>query len=260
MPCVELAEQLEVFLLIEPEPGLMIETFEQYLEFAERIGSPWLGLNFDIGHAFCVGQGPAELDCPDGARTPSTITLKTSPPRASTPIWCPAAGRLTFRPCCGKLRGPVTKAGSPSSCIRISMIPTAREGKQRSFLTVFSGKRRRMKDESEVSNESDRRSGFRSYLELMRLPNVFTAMADVAMGFLFVQPSDWQWDGWHDLWTLALLFAASSVLYMSGIVLNDVFDLEIDRRQRPERPLPSGRVSLWVARRLGWSLLCSARC
>ena len=41
MPCVELAEQLEVFLLIEPEPGLMIETFEQYLEFAG--GSTRLG-------------------------------------------------------------------------------------------------------------------------------------------------------------------------------------------------------------------------
>jgi sugar phosphate isomerase/epimerase len=58
MPCVELAEQLEVFLLIEPEPGLMIETFEQYLEFAGRIGSPSVGLNFDVGHAFCMGQAP----------------------------------------------------------------------------------------------------------------------------------------------------------------------------------------------------------
>ena len=58
MPCVALAEQLEVFLLIEPEPGLMIERFEQYLEFAGRIGSPWVGLNFDIGHAFCTGQAP----------------------------------------------------------------------------------------------------------------------------------------------------------------------------------------------------------
>jgi sugar phosphate isomerase/epimerase len=58
MPCVALAEQLEVFLLIEPEPGLMIERFEQYLEFHERIGSPWVGLNFDIGHAFCTGQDP----------------------------------------------------------------------------------------------------------------------------------------------------------------------------------------------------------
>jgi sugar phosphate isomerase/epimerase len=60
MPCVQLAEQLEVLLLIEPEPGLMIETFEQYLEFAARIGSPWVGLNFDIGHAFCMGQDPCE--------------------------------------------------------------------------------------------------------------------------------------------------------------------------------------------------------
>ena len=60
MPCVALAEQLEIFLLIEPEPGLMIERFEQYLEFADRIGSPWVGLNFDIGHAFCVGQEPQQ--------------------------------------------------------------------------------------------------------------------------------------------------------------------------------------------------------
>lgn len=60
MPCVEVAEASRVFLLIEPEPGLLIERFEQYLEFAERVGSQWLGLNFDIGHAYCVGQEPAE--------------------------------------------------------------------------------------------------------------------------------------------------------------------------------------------------------
>lgn len=58
MPCVEVAAEVGVALLIEPEPGLMIETFEQYLEFAGRIDSPSLGLNFDIGHAFCVGQEP----------------------------------------------------------------------------------------------------------------------------------------------------------------------------------------------------------
>ena len=84
MPCVEVAEQLEVFLLIEPEPGLMIETFEQYLEFAGRIDSPWVGLNFDIGHAYCVGAGAAGVDRPDGRRTRSTTTSRTSPPRACT--------------------------------------------------------------------------------------------------------------------------------------------------------------------------------
>ncbi len=60
MPCVELAERLEVMLLIEPEPGLLIERFEQYLEFAGRIGSRWVGLNFDVGHAFCVGEDPQQ--------------------------------------------------------------------------------------------------------------------------------------------------------------------------------------------------------
>ena len=58
MPCVELAEQLEVGLLIEPEPELLIERFDQYLAFAERVDSPVVGLNFDIGHAFCVNEDP----------------------------------------------------------------------------------------------------------------------------------------------------------------------------------------------------------
>ncbi len=58
MPCVEVAEEQEVDLLIEPEPGLLIETFEQYLEFTARVDSPRVGLNFDIGHAYCMGQDP----------------------------------------------------------------------------------------------------------------------------------------------------------------------------------------------------------
>ncbi len=58
MPCVEVAEEQEVDLLIEPEPGLLIETFEQYLEFTARVDSPRVGLNFDIGHAYCMGQEP----------------------------------------------------------------------------------------------------------------------------------------------------------------------------------------------------------
>jgi sugar phosphate isomerase/epimerase len=56
-------------LLIEPEPGLLIETFEQYLEFATRVDSPWLGLNFDIGHAFCVGQDPQDWIAPMASHT-----------------------------------------------------------------------------------------------------------------------------------------------------------------------------------------------
>jgi sugar phosphate isomerase/epimerase len=60
MPCVEVAEKLDVQLLIEPEPHLMIETFGQHLQFMQRIKSPAVGLNFDIGHAYCVGEAPEE--------------------------------------------------------------------------------------------------------------------------------------------------------------------------------------------------------
>jgi 4-hydroxybenzoate polyprenyltransferase len=90
-----------------------------------------------------------------------------------------------------------------------------------------------------------------AYLELLRLPNVFTAMADVLMGCLFVQ-ADIEPNG---RWVIGLLMAASSALYMSGVVLNDVFDADVDSRERPERPLPSGRVSRAAAMRLGVILL-----
>jgi sugar phosphate isomerase/epimerase len=60
MPCIEVAEKLDMPLLIEPEPGLLIERFDQYLEFIDRIDSPQIGLNFDIGHAYCVGEDPQD--------------------------------------------------------------------------------------------------------------------------------------------------------------------------------------------------------
>ncbi|MEN0109896.1 MAG: sugar phosphate isomerase/epimerase family protein, partial [Planctomycetota bacterium] len=60
LPCVELAEELGVGLLIEPEPDLLIERFGEYLEFAETLGSERVGLNFDIGHAFCVAEEPQD--------------------------------------------------------------------------------------------------------------------------------------------------------------------------------------------------------
>jgi sugar phosphate isomerase/epimerase len=60
MPVLDVAAAVGVTLLIEPEPGLLIEKFGQYLEFADRVRHPALGLNFDIGHAYCVGEDPAE--------------------------------------------------------------------------------------------------------------------------------------------------------------------------------------------------------
>lgn len=55
-PLAEHAHKVGVLLLIEPEPGLLLETTDQYLEIAERVNAPSIGLNFDIGHAFCVSE------------------------------------------------------------------------------------------------------------------------------------------------------------------------------------------------------------
>lgn len=58
-PVAEHAENEGVLLLVEPEPGLLLETMDQFLEFRRHIDSPAVGLNFDIGHAFCVGDEPS---------------------------------------------------------------------------------------------------------------------------------------------------------------------------------------------------------
>lgn len=55
-PLAEHAHNEGVLLLIEPEPGLLVETTEQYLEVAERVNAPSIGLNFDVGHAFCMSE------------------------------------------------------------------------------------------------------------------------------------------------------------------------------------------------------------
>src|SRR5208282_6080797 len=58
-PVLEHAEKEGVLLLVEPEPGLLIETCDQFLELMQHLDSPAVGLNFDIGHFYCVGDDPA---------------------------------------------------------------------------------------------------------------------------------------------------------------------------------------------------------
>ncbi|ELY66713.1 sugar phosphate isomerase/epimerase family protein [Natrinema versiforme] len=55
------AEELGVDLLVEPEPDLLIETGDEFLELLERIDSPRVKCNFDAGHFYAVGEDPAEL-------------------------------------------------------------------------------------------------------------------------------------------------------------------------------------------------------
>jgi sugar phosphate isomerase/epimerase len=52
------AESLNVKLLIEPEPDLLMENSAQFKAFICDIRSKAVGLNFDIGHFFCAGEEP----------------------------------------------------------------------------------------------------------------------------------------------------------------------------------------------------------
>jgi len=87
----------------------------------------------------------------------------------------------------------------------------------------------------------------RAYLELLRPANVTTALADVLAGFAVA--------GLSNRAALPGLLVSTACLYAGGVVLNDVFDRELDRVERPERPIPSGRVIVTHAGLLGAGLL-----
>ncbi len=57
---LKVAESEGVLLLVEPEPDLLIENASQFEALAERIDSPAFGLNFDVGHFYCVSDPLAE--------------------------------------------------------------------------------------------------------------------------------------------------------------------------------------------------------
>jgi 4-hydroxybenzoate polyprenyltransferase len=89
----------------------------------------------------------------------------------------------------------------------------------------------------------------RSYAQLVRLPNLPSALADICLGALATQSPPGRWP------VFGLLLLASACLYSAGMVFNDYFDFEQDRRERPFRPLPSGRISRGQALRFGAVLL-----
>ena len=79
-------------------------------------------------------------------------------------------------------------------------------------------------------------SQLRTWLQLLRAPNLFTVPGDPLAGYLLasygaIEP------------LIALPIFASLSFYASGLLLNDLADLAEDRAERPARPLPSGAAS-----------------
>jgi 4-hydroxybenzoate polyprenyltransferase len=94
-----------------------------------------------------------------------------------------------------------------------------------------------------------------AYLQLVRLPTVFTAMADIILGYSLTHLFIVGPDGWDDPRKFFGLLVSSCCLYLSGMVFNDVFDRKQDAVERPNRPIPSGRVSFTSAVVLGTVLM-----
>ncbi|MBO0936159.1 UbiA-like protein EboC [Fibrella sp. HMF5335] len=94
----------------------------------------------------------------------------------------------------------------------------------------------------------------KSYLQLMRPANLLTAAADVLAGAALAPLAGLAspFGTGQPVWLLVL---STIGLYGGGVVLNDVFDAELDAVERPERPIPGGRVSLGQASALGVGLL-----
>jgi 4-hydroxybenzoate polyprenyltransferase len=90
-------------------------------------------------------------------------------------------------------------------------------------------------------------SRVRGYVELIRPANVTTALADVLAGYAVA--------GLGNHGALPWLLLSTACLYAGGIVLNDFFDCDIDRLERPERPIPRGAVTPTAAARFGGALL-----
>ena len=93
---------------------------------------------------------------------------------------------------------------------------------------------------------------FKEYLQLVRLPGIFTAFSNVLIGYFFSFSFD------SEIIFLPFLLTTSGLLFCSGMIFNDYFDYNIDKKQRSFRPLPSGKISKQNALLLGSIFIISA--
>ncbi|MDO8150908.1 SCO3242 family prenyltransferase [Isoptericola sp. b408] len=88
-------------------------------------------------------------------------------------------------------------------------------------------------------------------VELVRAPAALTVLGDTLAGMATARPPDLR-PPRH-----ALLPVASTCLYLGGMALNDYGDRDLDAVERPERPIPSGRVTPRQALAVGTGLVAT---
>ncbi|AGJ62874.1 UbiA family prenyltransferase [Saccharolobus islandicus] len=88
----------------------------------------------------------------------------------------------------------------------------------------------------------------KSYMQLVRMHNVIGAALGAIMGFLVSS----QW--YLELKGILLSALVVGLIAAGGYVINDVYDVEIDKINKPYRPIPSGRISVNKAKALSITL------
>jgi hypothetical protein len=91
----------------------------------------------------------------------------------------------------------------------------------------------------------------RTLLDLARISNLPTVWSNVLAGAVLASESP-------EVQPIIVAGVAGSLLYSGGMFLNDAFDAEIDARERPERPIPSGRIRRKTVLALGLAMLAVA--
>jgi hypothetical protein len=90
-------------------------------------------------------------------------------------------------------------------------------------------------------------SNWRTLLVLGRVSNLPTVWTNCLAG--------WWLGGGLNHWRLPFLLLGVSLLYTGGMFLNDAFDADFDRQRRPERPIPSGKISTGLVWQFGFGQL-----
>jgi heme O synthase-like polyprenyltransferase len=90
-----------------------------------------------------------------------------------------------------------------------------------------------------------------AWLEISRVSNLPTIWSNVLAAWLL------SGGGWADP-RLGWMLLAASLIYTAGMILNDAADAAVDQSQRPQRPIPSGRIQLRWAWRVGLTMLACA--
>jgi len=78
----------------------------------------------------------------------------------------------------------------------------------------------------------------KNYLTLVRFPNLFTLPSNILAGYFSSNTYSE-----IEINTIILVILSSTCLYAAGVIFNDLADRKIDLKERPNRPIPSGKIT-----------------